>query len=359
MKRHHFFRFSLATVVTLLAGCSAPAYTGLAENYAHPPQPDNYPDYNQLYYWAAHPALHDPSDSTPAAYRHFSKDSSVDVFFLHPTTYTRDKDVEGKPYTMQYWNAAINDAALNAKTDYTAILNQASVFNQYRVFAPRYRQAHIHSFFIADSIAKPFFDTAYSDVKAAFHFYLQHYNHGRPFILAAHSQGTRHAARLLKEEVEGTPLVKQLVAAYITGLPVRRDYFAHLPPCNAPDQLGCIVSWRTVKKGYLPELVKKETFETININPLTFSAQVPRAGRDSNKGTILWDFENPKPRNVGAEVHGNVLWSTKPRFFGSFLFWNRNYHIGDINLFWKNVRDNVQVRVNAYKAGNQELGIGN
>ena len=33
--------------------------------------------------------------------------------------------------------------------------------------------------------------------KAAFQYYLEHYNNGRPFIIASHSQGTYHAKRLI------------------------------------------------------------------------------------------------------------------------------------------------------------------
>ena len=41
----------------------------------------------------------------------------------------------------------LNDQSLNAKTDYSTILYQASAFNEYRVFAPRYRQAHLRSYY--------------------------------------------------------------------------------------------------------------------------------------------------------------------------------------------------------------------
>jgi hypothetical protein len=52
---------------------------------------------------------------------------------------------------------------------------------------------------------------------------------------------------------------------------------------------------------------------------------------------------------VGAGIHGNILWSSKPRFFGNIFFTRKNYHIGDINLFWKNIRDNVAQQTAGYK----------
>ena len=61
------------------------------------------------------------------------------------------------------------------------------------------------------------FELAYSDVLRAFDYYLAHENHGRPFILASHSQGSLHALRLIQERLAGKPLQKQLVAAYLIG----------------------------------------------------------------------------------------------------------------------------------------------
>jgi hypothetical protein len=333
-------------VMLALHSCSGSKYN--TDNYAPPPTASAQPDYSNLYYWAAHPGKHNASDSTPEPFRNFVKDTTADVFFIHPTTYTDDAAVKNKPMTMQYWNAGINDPELNAKTDYYPILNQASVFNKYRVFAPRYRQAHIKAFGLPDSTSRPFFDTAYADIKAAFTYYLQHYNNGRPFIIAAHSQGTKHAARLIAEMIENTDLQNRMVIAYIIGLPVPTDYFVKCKPCTEPNQTGCFVSWRTFKSGYIPDYVQKEKFAAFNINPLTFSITQPKADRSQNKGAVLYKFNKPKMQNVATEVHGNVLWSTKPRFFGNIFMTYKNYHIGDINLFWKNIRDDADERVKAF-----------
>src|SRR5205085_571698 len=93
------------------------------------------PDYSNLYYWASHPLKHDAADSVPSFLKNEKRDSSADVFFLHPTTYTRD-------FANASWNASVNDEALNRETDNRPILYQASVFNgSCKVYAPRYRQA--------------------------------------------------------------------------------------------------------------------------------------------------------------------------------------------------------------------------
>jgi Protein of unknown function (DUF3089) len=122
------------------------------------------PDYESLDLWAAHPRKTDPSDRIPEPLQEqFEKDSSVDVFFIHPTSYTSKELVK--------WNADLADSALNRKTDNSSIQFQASAFNRYNVYAPRYRQAHIQSYYTTDTIsARKAIDLAYSDVKAAFEY---------------------------------------------------------------------------------------------------------------------------------------------------------------------------------------------
>ncbi len=50
-----------------------------------------------------------------------------------------------------------------------------------------------------------------------------------------------------------------------------------------------------------------------------------------------------------AQVKGGVLWVSKPKFRGSWLYTNPNYHIGDINLYYIDIRNNACERVSAYR----------
>nr|AUN35581.1 hypothetical protein [uncultured bacterium] len=265
----------------------------------------------------------------------------ADVFFIHPTTLT--------DYADSSWNAAIDNTAINSKTDRSTILYQASVFNEScRVFAPRYRQAHIKAFFISKEESEKYFDTAYTDIKTAFEYYLEHYNNGKPIIIASHSQGTLHAGRLLKDFFEGKPLLNKLVCAYIIGLPVPEDYFSSLRPCNDSLATGCFVSWRTFKSGYEPELVKEEKFKAVVVNPLSWTLSDEYFSASYNKGGVLQNFDKITSHVVSAQIHNNVLWTSKPDVFGKILLTNKNYHIGDINLFYMNIRENIKSRIHSY-----------
>lgn len=328
----HKLKGLLYTVVVLFMGTQAAMAQGAA------------PDYSNLDNWAAHPWKLDASDSIPQPLRDgFVPDSSVDVFFIHPTTYL-DKD---QPFG---WNAPVDDAALNEKTDNSTILKQLSIFNiAGRVFAPRYRQAHINAYYTADTVtARAALNEAYEDVRAAFAYYMAHYNNGRPVVIASHSQGTTHAKVLLREFFDGKPLQQQLVAAYIVGIPVEPTWFTSIPPCNTPAQTGCFCTWRTLETGYLTPFVEKEKYTAVVTNPLTWDASQPVASRDSNEGAVLLNFNKILKHVAGATVHGGVLWTDKPHFFGNIFFTTKNYHIADYNLYYTSVRNNVKLRVQTF-----------
>ena len=192
---NNFLPCLLLILMLFLVSCSRKI--SLASNKYEFKSKDGIPDFSNLNYWAASPFKMDPSDNVPADLKNEIKDTIADVFFIHPTTYTDAKMPMG-------WNAQIDDEELNKKTDNSAILYQASVFNKYcRVFAPRYRQANLRAFYTDDKkMANAALELAYEDVKNAFEYYLKNYNNGRPIIIASHSQGTFHAGKLLKDFFE-------------------------------------------------------------------------------------------------------------------------------------------------------------
>ncbi len=333
-------------LLILVIGCGDP-YRKLATQYRFTSAPGP-PDYALIDNWAAHPAKHDPSDSVPRPLRkNFRPDSTVDVFFIHPTTYIGSEKTAG-------FNAKVDDAYINAKTDYSTILYQASIFNETgRVFAPRYRQAHYDAYLpktAADTaLAIAAFEQAYQDVRAAFVYYMEHDNKERPIIIAAHSQGTTHGKRLVKEFFDGQPLQRRLIAAYLVGMPLEPDYFTSIKPCIKPDQTGCAISWRTFKQGYRPGYIQNESFKAIVTNPLTWDADIPLADRVLNQGAVLMNFNSVIKKSVNARMGEGVLWADKPRFFGNVFFTSRNYHIADMNLYYMSIRENAKLRAEAFR----------
>lgn len=295
--------------------------------------------------WAAHPDKIDLSDSNNV-YHQEGISIKAHVFFIHPTTYI-------KKIKNNKWNADIDDDEVNIKTDYSSILYQSTAFkNQTIIFAPRYRQAHINAFYISDTISKDYFDLAYQDVKEAFEFYLKKHNNGFPIIIASHSQGTKHAGRLLKEFFEEKLLKNKLICAYIIGMPIPINYFKDLKTCENENQIGCFVGWRTYKKGYVSEEIKKENFKCIVVNPLSWQVDSKIVRKEDNDGSILLNYKKKLQYVVDAQIYGNILWSCKPDVRGKFFFTKKNFHIGDINLFYGSINKNVGDRIKKFYEDN-------
>ncbi|MCU0329106.1 MAG: DUF3089 domain-containing protein [Chitinophagales bacterium] len=326
--------------ILIFSGCKTYKPT-----YVYEPKNILLTDYGKISNWAAHPDKMDESDRTPEGNIATFDGLMADVFFLHPTTYTGDKNQED-------WNGPVGDPSLDKKTDEGTIRFQASAFNYAgRVFAPRYQQAHLHVYFTEDKrSAARALDVAYLDIEAAFEYYLKYENKNRPIIIAAHSQGTTHAERLLTEFFDGKSLQSQLVAAYLLGMPVKKDKYNQIKPCKDSTDTGCYISWRTFKKGYtLPSDISSD--DVLVTNPLSWTTQEHYMPKTSNKGTLLFDFNKIYPSLVDAQVNKDILWATKPKFRGSIFLRTKNYHPADVNFYYFNIRENAKLRVEMFLKG--------
>src|SRR3954470_5098019 len=173
-----------------------------------------------------------------------NEDPPIDCFYVYPT-------VSGQPTI----NANKNkDDELYAIARYQA----ARFSTQCKVYAPVYRQTTLLSINAATQQQKEEGGKiAYGDVKEAWLDYLAHDNHGRPFVLIGHSQGTRHLRQLIREEIDPKPDVRsRLASAILLGgnVLVRKGQrvggdFAHIPACESADQLGCVIAYSTFNEA--------------------------------------------------------------------------------------------------------------
>jgi hypothetical protein len=306
------------------------------------------PDYSNLNYWAASPHKADASDQVPLFLKDEKAEKLADVFFIHPTSYFGETDTSS-------WNAWLSDETVNRETDYKSIIFQATVFNgSCRVFAPRYRQANMEAFYkMGTPEAKAAFDLAYSDVKAAFQYYLQNENNNQPIVIASHSQGTLHAIRLLQEFFDGKPLQKQLVCAYIPGYRIKKDAFKSIPVSEKPNQNGCFAGWRSYEKGEIPNKILAENGDCICVNPLTWTTGEEWVAKDKHLG-IMNSFETVVTNTVaaGIEPKTKILWAETPAVILTGMEKGKDLHKYDFNLFWMNIRENVKLRIETWMKEN-------
>ncbi len=356
--------------VMSLRGCAVNALillglltTAAAADLQAPPAPD----YAQPGAWAAWPGRPSAADTEVPGLPDagLPEAEKADVFFIHPTTYLAGPAP----------NARFDEpGSTSTQIDRGVLRFQASVFNACcRIYAPHYRQAHLHAFFGNDEAASAqAFEVAYSDVLRAFDYYLANENRGRPFIIASHSQGSLHAMRLLQERIAGQPLQRQLVAAYAIGYPIPFDIErTGLPVCRSPTQTGCLIDWNTVKDGATNRA--RETTRLIwsagtyqraagrpmfCVNPLNWTLG-GTATADLNLGSLPAvrpgaDLEAPAIALTGASCSGGDLAIDIPfarrRGFSDALTLMGSYHIYDYNLFYTNIRVNARDRIRAWRA---------
>jgi len=363
----------LATTLAIVAGCVALGgcniVGALVESAKHPPKPFEAttpppaPDYAQGGAWMAWPGRDGLERSTPPGFKAIDEAAApADLFFIHPTTYTHN-DV---------WNAAFDaDAAMNKPV----LLDQISIFNGCcRLYAPHYRQSSLKG--LGEPRAN---EVAYGDVLRAFRYYIEHENHGRPFIISGHSQGAFVASRLLQDAIIGTPLQKQLVAAYVIGGNVPANFAdVGLPVCDSPRQTGCIVDWNTSQVGktgahdvlgksnywWKGKSLKDGAFPMMCVNPLTWTIK-GAAPASANPGSLPFPAA-PFPAKAttleplwvhltGAECKDQVLQvdvsGKAPKGYKDMLATlYGSYHINDMGMFYASIRQNAVDRVAAFTA---------
>ncbi len=341
-----FFIFIL--MMLAMSACHHNVYT-IKQNFSAVVAPSK-PDYSDMNNWASLPTKADAADSIPkhSNLKEMQATAKADVFFIYPTLFTQEA-------TNQYqWNADVKDIALNEKIQRTTILNQASIFNgSCKIYVPYYRQAHLYSFYTPNkSDGTNALDLAYEDVKAAFEYYLSHFNEGRPFVIASHSQGTYHAERLLKEYIDGKPLQNKLVAAYLIGRPISPNAFTTIHSTEKPEEVGVWASWNTFSRNYIPNNYNTYFKGALCTNPLLWNSSETFASKELNQGGVGLHFTFA-PQLADAQIHQGILWTNKPYVKGRFLLRNKNWHQADMNFFYMNIRQNVALRIEKYYEGSK------
>ena len=189
-----------------------------------------------------------PAGYGPVAAATRAADAPIDCFYVYPTV-SRDPDLN-------------SDLTPGAAEEIGATTVQFARFGSLcRTYAPLYRQATLASIprAIMGGDVTANFNLAYGDVAAAFHYYLEHYNNGRPFVLIGHSQGSIHLSRLIATEIDGQPLERRLVSALLIGWTIEVPQgavvggtFRHIPLCTRTGQTGCVITYMTFRASAPP-----------------------------------------------------------------------------------------------------------
>ncbi len=330
-------------------------------SFARTPQPPA-PDYRDDTSWIALPGRADASDIAPRGSSVVDEANVLaDVFWVYPTVFMGG----------QRWNADVRDAALNTRIDASPMREQASVFTGCcRIYAPRYRQMVLGGYLRWSKSSEAATELAYGDVARAFDEFLRRQN-GRPFIVAGHSQGSRLLRLLIERRIDGTPLARRMVAAYLPGHWIEAAWFDRLrtmTPCRSATDTGCVLTWSSYADGndasaqrrrlgrntfYRPEATGRDY---VCINPLNWRADATPAPARANRGGWVHGPgarpAAPVPGVVAARCGDGALYVSPPTApaFTKQLLPNGNFHNYDYNLVYMNVRANAAARVAAWQS---------
>ena len=125
---------------------------------------------------------------------------AVDVFWVYPTV-PSDKNV---------WIVNPTGNA-HRKAAHHTLVSEASVFDHHtNIYAPLYRQMSMEGLSLRAAKRELLLQYGEDDVWRALQFYLEHYNKGKPFILAGHSQGSNILTQIVMHHWGKTGLDKRL-----------------------------------------------------------------------------------------------------------------------------------------------------
>ncbi len=337
----------------------SPAFTGQGVVAA--------PDYGHREFWAALPGMEDPADLVPDGIAPLLQGrAEVDTFFIHPTGFLKSSS----------WTSPLDKHSATEENTVWMMANQASAFNGCcDVYAPRYREATIFAYMQSADKRDAVLDFAYEDVKRAFIFYLEHDNHGRPFIIASHSQGTHLAQRLLSDVIDQSDLYQRMVAAYMIGayvIPISPAWLSSLKqikPCQSATDLHCVIHWDTAAQGTDPI---ERPAASLCTNPLTWQVSETAAGPELNEGAVvpagkynldfgktedlatgqqLVELSAPQVARTGAQCRDGTLFvanQSGSAFLAMRSDNNGNYHGLDYALFYMNIRNNAILRAQTF-----------
>lgn len=301
------------------------------------------PDYNNTAAWA---------------YWRVGENKAADLFIVCPTV---DLGTGGD----KNMSLADNEAKKNF---YGALNMERGIYEQHcRMYAPYYRQAVLAAYDLPANEAEPYFNLAYKDVRAAFLYYMQHENGGRPFVLAGFSQGAEMCLRLLKE-FGNTDFVKNnMVACYAIGwrfTPQEAKQYPYIRPAQSADDLGTVIMFNSEAPEVTSSAIVPEGVKTFAINPLTWSCGSQKAPKTLNAGACFTDYSGAVVREVPQltgcyidSVRGTLKVTDvdKKEFVpGLPLFTEGVYHIYDYQFFYRNLQQNVNLRIKTFMEERRE-----
>jgi hypothetical protein len=295
----------------------------------------------------------DYSDPANWAFYAVGEGKRADVFLIAPTVDTKDE-----------FHMSLSDEE-NMERFRGALEMQRGMYeDECRLFAPYYRQTSLKVFIMEEEEARPHNDLSFSDISAAFQYYLENENGGRPIVLAGFSQGSSLCYRLLEEFFGDPELYRLLVATYAPGFAITeqmvRDY-PQIIPAEGESDVGVVISFDTESPDVEETVVNPKGRHAYSINPLNWRTDSTPAGPECNLGACIMrsngEVKAEIPNFCGCYIDPDrgalKLPEVDPKRYRPLVsfFPEGAFHVYDYEFFYYNLKENVRKRIDAYMSG--------
>ena len=292
------------------------------------------------------------ADAKNWAYFGAGEGMDADVFFICPTVAQGASDAI---------NLSLDDEK-TMKSFLGATNMELGIYDgDCRVFAPYYRQATLYAFSEGGQTLEKAMDAAYADVSEAFAYYMEHENNGRPIVLAGFSQGAELVIRLMQEHFGKPETDALLVAAYAIGWRLTEDEVARFPqlrPATGASDTGVIICFSSEAEYITQSMMIPAGVKSHSINPLNWRTDATPAQKEQNLGACFTDYSGAIVKEIPAlcgayidETRGalkvtDVTAEEYPPHLP--LFEDGIYHLYDYQFFYRNLQQNVSLRLEEY-----------
>ena len=262
------------------------------------------------------------------------RDAAVDVFYI-VSTECGDYTLGGKP--MHYADTRNDSIRALLYSEMEGV--DRLLAGELNYYSPYYRQVTMETY-TSDSLVEARMPLAYGDVRRAFDYYLEHYNNGRPFILAGFSQGAMAVVDLLNEMADST--YSRLVAAYVIGYKVT-DTNAHIRPAKDSADLGVTICYNSVRDNSCAVPILSDG-NLVSINPVSWSTDAtPATLIDPRYGDTL--TVTLDTASLLLHIDGYM----RNDYMLPLIGCEGNYHCLEISLFSDVLRRNIALRAKSLR----------
>jgi len=272
-------------------------------------------------------------------------DGKVDVFYVVSTMVMQSFNPDGT----ESFVALLTDEEKEILAGEINHVHSNIIPDNVNFFAPYYHQMTMDSYDSTKVSRAQLMENAgkaKEEVCAAFDYYMEHCNNGRPFIIAGYSQGSIMVKTLVQHLTDEQ--YERMVAAYMIGFGLNDNDLngKNMKAARRSDDLGVVISWNSM------DSVDKVWDNILSgavtcMNPVTM---IP-----DNEERVAYDFDGEEltvhvdnnlhvliVEGLSQEKHDLPTYSITPYPDG-------NYHSYELYLYNPYIRQNMIDRIAAYE----------